>query len=86
MISLKLIEMRNKVKEELEYIPTGDIKQNMLRQIYFTIRMNSLGKKAKYPNDKKRILRIAIEHEKEYLKKKGEIFKPNYDKNYFKIK
>ena len=86
MISLELIKMRNKVKEELEYIPTGDIKQNMLRQLYFTIRMNSLGKKAKYPDDKNEVLKIAIEHEKEYLKKEGETFKPEYDKNYFKIK
>ena len=48
MISLKLIEMRNKVKDELKYIEKGNLYQSMLRQVYFSIRMNSMVKKAKY--------------------------------------
>lgn len=78
------MEMRNKVKEELEHISKGDLKQNMLRQVYFTIRMNSLGKKAKYPNDRNKILELAIENVKNYWKEQGENFNPQYDKKYFR--
>lgn len=85
MINIKLMEMRNKVKEEIEHIPKGDFKQNMLRQLYFSIRMNSLGKKAKYPDNRNEVLKIAIEHEVDYWKKEGETFIPKYDRPYFKI-
>lgn len=88
-INIKLIEMREKVKEELEYIPRGNFYQNMLRQMYWTIRLISLGKKVKdkkeYPDDKNKILKSAIENIKQYTIKKGVEFKPNYDRNYFKI-
>ena len=46
MVSTKLIEMREKVKDELNHIYKGDLYQNMFRNYYFNIRMASLGKKA----------------------------------------
>lgn len=88
MISTKLIEMREKVKEELNYIYRGDIYQNMLRNYYFNIRMASLGKKAdkeKYPDNKNKILKICIETVTKWAKKDNIDFKPKYDKMFFRI-
>ena len=85
MPNTKLIEMREQVKKEIEHIKRGDIYQNLLRQTYASLRMASLGKKAKYPNDKNEILKLSIQNMKEYAKKKDVNFKPEYDKNYFKI-
>jgi len=48
VLPIKLFEMREIVQKEIEHIPSGDYKQNLFRQIYFTTRMNSLGKKAKF--------------------------------------
>ena len=89
MVNIKLIEMREKVKEEIQYIPKGNFYQNMLRQVYFSLRLHSLGKKVKdkkkYPDDKNRILKLAIENVKQYTAKQGIEFKSNYDRNHFKI-
>lgn len=84
MINIKLIEMRKKVKEEIEHIPKGDIHQNLLRQIYSVLRMNSLGKKPKSSNNKDEILKLAIKEVTNYTKTKGIKFNSDYDKNYFK--
>ena len=43
----KLNEMRKQVKEELNHIPRGDLNQNILRQAYWSLRLHSLGRKAK---------------------------------------
>ena len=40
----KVIEMRKKVKSELEHIPKGSLPQNLLRSVYSAMRMHSLGK------------------------------------------
>ena len=88
MISKKLFEMREKAKRELEHIYRGDVYQNMLRNYYYNLRMASLGKKAdkeKYPNDKNRILKMSIEMIKKWAKEDKIDFKPNYDRNFFKI-
>lgn len=85
MINSKLSEIRKQVLIELEHIPKGNKYQNMLRQYYFTIRMNSLGKKAKYPNDKNKVLLKVIENLTEYLKKEQVEFNPNYDENFFSL-
>lgn len=88
MVSKKLIEMREKVREELNYIYKGDLYQNMLRGDYFNLRMHSLSKKAdktKYPDDKNKILKIAIETVTKWAKNNGVNFQPQFDKNYFKI-
>jgi len=85
MISLKLIEMRKKVKEEVENIPRGDLYQNFLRQYYATLRMSSLGKKGKYPDNKNEILKISIKAVKDMTEKEGKIFNPKYESKFFKI-
>jgi len=85
MISLKLIEMRKQTKEELEHIEKGDLYQNMLRQVYFDMRMNSMGKSRKNPDDKNEILKISIKIVKEWAKKDKAEFKPEFDKRFFKI-
>ena len=41
----KLKQMREQVKEEMKHIPRGDLNQNALRQLYWVVRMSSLGKK-----------------------------------------
>ena len=79
------MEMRKQIKEEVEHIPRGDLNQNLLRQVYATIRLNSLGSKAKYPNNKNECLRISIENIKDYAKKQGQNFEPQYDKKFFRI-
>ena len=85
MLSTKLIEMRNQIKEEVEHIPRGNIYQNLLRQAYSSFRMASLGKKAKFPNDKNEILKLAIKNITEYTKKENITFKAEYDKIFFRI-
>lgn len=85
MISQKLFDMRKKAKEELEHIYKGNIYQNMLRHHYFNLRMHSLGGKSKHPDDKNKILKLAFEMIKEWAKKQGVDFKPQYDKNFFRI-
>ena len=88
MISTKLIEMREKVKSELQYIYRGDIYQNMLRNYYYNLRMASLGKKAnknKCPNDKNKILKLSIKAVNKWAKENNINFKPNFDSKFFKI-
>ena len=87
MISQKLFDIREKAKEELNYIPyfKRDVYQNMLRHHYFNLRMHSLGGKSQLPDDKNKILKTAINMIKEWAKKQGVNFKPQYDKNFFRI-
>lgn len=88
MISTKLFEMREKVKEELNHIYKGDIYQNMMRNYYFNMRMASLGKKAdkeKYPDNKNKILGMCIKIVSEWAKNNNIDFKPQYDKMFFRI-
>jgi len=80
--------MRKKVKDELNGIYKGDIYQNMLRNYYFNARMASLGKKAdkeKYPDNKNEILKMCIEIVTKWAKSEGIIFKPKFDKMFFRI-
>ena len=76
----KLKEMREQVKDEMDHIQRGDYAQNELRMIYWSLRMNSLGKKAKMKETKESILKRAIEEAtKDHLD-----FKPQYDHDFFK--
>lgn len=77
--------MRKKIKEEVEKIQRGDLYQNFLRQYYATLRMSSLGKKGKYPDDKNEILKISIKAVRDMIKKEGKTFSPKYDTKFFKI-
>lgn len=81
-MATKLIEMREEVKEELKYIPKGNLMQNELRMFYWSDRMRSLGKKAKSKKTKGEVLMESLES----LKKDHPDFEPEYDKNFFKIK
>lgn len=77
----KLKKMRDDVKGELKHIPKGDFWQNQLRQVYWGVRMNSLGKKAQIKYTKEEALRESIG----YVKKNYSSFIPQYDKIFFKI-
>jgi hypothetical protein len=52
--------IREQVKAEIEHIPRGSSAQNELRMIYWPLRMNSLGKKAKAAETKKDIKRRRL--------------------------
>jgi hypothetical protein len=52
--------IREQVKAEIEHIPRGSSAQNELRMIYWPLRMNSLGKKAKAAETKEDIIKKAI--------------------------
>lgn len=86
MINIKLVEMRKTIKEEIENVPRQGIIQNLMRQAYAALRMNSLSKNPKYPNDKNEILKIAIKDAKDYAKKVEKEFIPQYNKEFFSIK
>lgn len=57
----KLNEMRRQVKEELDHIPRRNFNQNMLRQVYWSLRLHSIGKKAETECSKEDILVKATE-------------------------
>jgi hypothetical protein len=75
----KVAKMRATVKEELDHIPKDNSAQKMLRQVYWTRRMNSLGKKSTGNQSKEDVLRESIKSVKQSLPD----FKPNYDKTVF---
>lgn len=80
--SEKLKKMRDIVSEDLEHIPRFGYEQNHFRQLYSALRMNSLGRKAEYPDSKTEVLRASI---KEYRKTNPD-FKPKFDEAYFGVK
>lgn len=86
MVNPRLLEMQKTVREELEHINKGDIYQSMLRNLYWNLRINSLSKKPKYPDDKKEVLKQAIQKIKEWAKKDGVKFNPQFDASFFKLK
>jgi hypothetical protein len=77
----RLKTMRQQVKEEMEHIPRGNLPQNELRQVYWGLRMNSLGKKAKEPETKEDVLKKSIEN----VRKEYRDFEFQYDAEYFGI-
>ena len=81
---LKLRKMREQVKEELNFIPRGDSDQNTLRQLYWTFRMRSLGKKPYEYKDKSRgeILQICIS----MIRDEYPDFEAKYNKKFFRRK
>jgi hypothetical protein len=76
----RLKEMRQIVKEELEYIPRGDAPQQELRMFYQMLRMHSLGKKGK-GESKEEVLKEAIASVRGYYP----YFKPRYDEKRFDL-
>jgi len=77
----KLKGMREQVKEELNHIPRGNLNQNMLRQIYWSLRMHSLGKKGAEKSKEE----VLVEATK-LVRKDDPSFHPKFDKSFFKIK
>jgi len=75
----KAIEMRKKVKSELEHIPRGSFPQNFLRQAYSAMRLQSLGKKAKKEMTTKEVLEISVG----IVKKSYPDFEPDCDSKFF---
>jgi len=80
---LKLRNMRKQVQREMEFIPRGNSDQNTLRQLYWTFRMRSLGKKPfEYRGKtKEEILKICIM----MIKEEEPDFEPKYDKTVFRM-
>lgn len=77
----KLNEMRRQVKEELNHIARWDFNQNMMRQVYWGMRLHSIGKKAERESSKEEILVKAIK----FIKKDNPNFCPRFDDNFFDI-
>ena len=67
----KVNKMRAQVKEEMKKIPRGDEAQNWFRLAYSSLRMNSLGKRAKFHSRKE-----VIEEATRWVKKDYPDFKP----------
>jgi ubiquinone biosynthesis protein COQ9 len=80
--SEKLKKMREIVRADLEHIPRFGIDQNLFRQMYAAVRMNSLGSKARLPDSKSDVLRECIK----YYKKEKPDFKPKFDEKYFGVR
>jgi hypothetical protein len=80
--SEKLGKMREIVSKDLEHIPRFGFDQNMFRQLYAAIRMNSLGRKAEVPDSKTEVLKACIKH----YKKTNPDFRPKFDEAYFGLK
>ena len=74
--------MRAKVSEDLEHIPRFGFDQNMFRQLYAAVRMNSLRRKAEVQDSKTEVLRVCVKH----YKKTNPNFKPKFDEKYFEVK
>jgi len=73
-----LQRMRTQVKEELKNIPRGTFAQNMLRFVYWDMRMHSLGIKTENPKTKAEVFRDAVI----YIKNEHPNFEPKC-KGYF---
>ncbi|MDI6859921.1 MAG: hypothetical protein QMC85_05455 [Methanocellales archaeon] len=79
---MKLNQMREKVKEELNHIPRWDFNQNMLRQAYWSLRLHSLGKKSEKEKTKEEVL-IEVT---ELIKKDNPSFYPRFDEKFFDLR
>lgn len=78
----KLKQMRAIVSTDLEHIPRFGFDQNMFRQLYTALRMNSLGRKAELPDSKTEVLMACIKH----YRKTSPRFRPRFDEAYFGLK
>lgn len=83
MVNPELIQMQKVVRGEIEHLGKGDIYQSMFRNLYWNMRINSLSKRPLYPNDKRAVLKLAVEKVKDWAEKDGVKFKPKYDEKYF---
>ena len=59
---LPLAEMRELVLQEMDHLPRWPKeRQSILRLAYWSARMNSLGRKADFPNDRSEVLQKCLE-------------------------
>jgi hypothetical protein len=80
---LSLAEMREVVLDEMEYIPRRPKKeQSSLRAMYWSMRMNSLGKKGEVPNDKHAVMKQCLAELKKLHPDEDCVF----DREYFGFK
>jgi hypothetical protein len=79
---MKLTKMRTQVKEEMNNIPRGDLNQNMFRQAYWSLRLHSLGKKAKNEESKEDVLVKAVG----IVRHSNKEFSPKFNDNFFDLK
>jgi hypothetical protein len=66
-------------REELTHIPNGDYVQGVLRASYWTMRLNSLGRKAEFPDDPAKLIDRAVA---DVLRLEPTAL-PEYDRGYF---
>jgi hypothetical protein len=57
---MKKQEMLDLVRRELAHIPAGPFHQQLLRQAYWNMRLNSLGRSPQEPNDPLQVVRRAV--------------------------
>lgn len=74
--------MRETVKAELQDIPRGNFLQNLLRTYYWSLRMNSLGKRATSQKTKQDVFTEAVE----LMRKEDSAFVPVCKGDFEKIK
>ncbi len=89
MNNSRLIAMRKKVKDELNHIPSSPKPQRDLRMVYWSFRMNSLGKKAERLKARGEVLSECIKHLKKHggcYIDKGSDYEFVYDKKFFGLK
>ncbi len=80
---LTLAAMRELVLDEMEYIPRRPKEQqSRLRLIYWSMRMNSLGKKGEIPNDKHAVMKQCLAEPKKLHPDEEYVF----DREYFGFK
>ncbi len=77
---MQLAEMREKVRAELSRIPDWpEDHQSALRMMYWSLRMHSLGKKAKEKKTAFDVLQDCVR----FIQERHPDYKPLYDREFF---
>jgi hypothetical protein len=59
-VAMKRDEMFAIAQRELVHIPKGEYPQGVLRSVYWTMRLNSLGRKRELPNSPRLLVERAV--------------------------
>lgn len=79
---MSLPEMRELVQQEMDHLPRWPkAQQSILRLLYWSLRMNSMGKRAVVANDRSAVLRKCLDD----LAKDHPGKEFDYDKAFFKL-
>jgi hypothetical protein len=76
---MKKADMFATAREELTHIPKGDYVQGVLRASYWMMRLNSLGKKAEFPDNPGQLIDRAVAD----ILRLEPTAVPEYDRDYF---